>query len=139
MANWASNIAGVLALYPAQQASVDIGIGLGVNDIYYSMPDETAWKTNYLSIIDAITAKWPSARVFLAYPWAQGKGTESATAHGWIDDIIAARPGVAFAGPDEAVWIEGGDDGATNTTDGIHLSATGQTAAEAVWLSAMGY
>lgn len=136
---WASSITPTIDTHPTQQASVMVGVQLGVNDIYFGTGSEATWKTHYLAIIDAITSRWPCAQVYLAYPWLRGYDSDAATVHGWIDDIIAARPGVAFAGPDEAVWLKGGDNGVTNTTDGIHISAAGQTAATAAWLAAMGY
>jgi len=49
-----------------------------------------------------------------------------------------ARPGVAYLGHDERVWLEGGDDGATMTTDGRHYSAAGQAECAAQWRSVIG-
>jgi hypothetical protein len=40
---------------------------------------------------------------------------------------------------DERVWLEGGDDGATMTTDGVHYSSAGQTACAAAWQTVLGY
>jgi hypothetical protein len=57
---------------------------------------------------------------------------------GWIDTLIVARAYVR-AGPDERVWLKGQDDGATNTTDGVHYSAAGQTACAGKWRALLGY
>ncbi len=100
--------------------------------------DEATWKANYLAIIDKVHAKAPLAAVYLMRPWKVGYDARAAVLHGWIDDIVAARA-FTYVGPDEAVWLEGGDDGATNTADGIHYSAAGQTACAAQWATVLGY
>lgn len=111
-------------------------INLGVND---GIPDETTWKTNYQYIIDAINVKWPDAKIYIAYPWKSGFETQATTQHGWIDDLIAANPGVVFSGHDEAVWLKGSDDGATMTTDGVHYSDAGKAEIVNQWITALGY
>jgi hypothetical protein len=81
---------------------------------------EADFKTNYLAIIDALVTKYTSPKCYLSKPWRRTYDAEATAMAGWIDDIIAARPGVAFVGDNENVWMKGGDDGATMTTDGIH-------------------
>ena len=110
----------------------------GANDVG-ALPAEATWKANYLAIIDSCVAKWPQAKVYLTRPWRRGYAIQCNTLAAWIADIVAARPGIAFAGDDERVWLEGGDNGATMTVDGIHYSAAGQTAKAAATKAAMGY
>lgn len=110
----------------------------GANDVG-SLPAEATWKANYLTIIDAIRTKWTSAKVYLSRPWRRGYATQCDSLATWIDDIVAARPGIAFVGDDERVWMKDGDDGATMSTDGVHYSAAGQTAKAAQMLTVLGY
>lgn len=100
---------------------------LGVNDVIAGLPAEATWKANYLTILDAMHSKWPNATMYITKPWTRGEATDCDTLAGWIDAIVAARD-FAAAGDDERVWLEGGDNGVTMTTDGIHYSAAGNAA-----------
>lgn len=112
----------------------------GVNEMSnWGAVVEATWKANYLSIIDAAHARFPVATIWLMRPWARNNEAHAATLKGWIDDIIAARSEYVFAGPDESVWLKGGDDGATNSTDGVHYSTAGQAACAAAYQSTMGF
>lgn len=110
----------------------------GANDVA-ALPAEATWKADYLAIIDAFVAKWPTAKFLITRPWRRGYAAECNTIAGWIDDIVAARPGVAFVGDDERVWLENGDDGATMTIDGTHYSSAGQLAGAAAKRAALVY
>lgn len=105
---------------------------LGANDVS-ALPSSADWIADASYIIDAIHAKWPYAKIYIAYPWRQGYTTECNTLAGYIDSVIALYPTFVFAGHNERVWLEGGDDGATMTTDGVHYSSAGQTECEAQW------
>lgn len=109
----------------------------GANDMT-ALPAEATWKADYLTILDAVNAKWPDATVYISYPWRQGSDADAATLHAWIDDIVAVR---AFArvADDEAVWLKGADDGATMTSDGIHYSVAGNAEKAAQMVAALGY
>lgn len=111
-------------------------INLGVND--FDTQVEATWKASYTSILDKLNAKWPSAQIYCMKTWRRGYTTQANTQAGWLDAVIATRS-FAHAGPDERVWLEGGDDGATMTTDGIHYSTAGQTEAGVQWQAAIGY
>jgi hypothetical protein len=97
------------------------------------------WQTDLAYIVDAMHTKYPSALVYIAKPWRQGYDAQCDTLAGYIDTIIAARAGWAFAGHDERVWLKGADDGATMTYDGIHYTAVGNTEAASQWQTALGY
>ena len=112
---------------------------LGVNDWGGGLPDENTWKTGYQYIIDACVVKWPSAKIYIVKPWNRGYTASATTMAGWIDALIAANPGVVFAGHNEAVWLEGGDNGVTMTADGTHYSAAGNTEAINQWMTVLGY
>lgn len=136
----AAAAAGITARLAAFDATSPTSVlcNWGANDVG-SLPAEATWKANYLTIIDAISAKWTGAKVYLSRPWRRGYTLQSNTLAGWIGDIVAARPGVAYVADDERVWLENGDDGAVLTTDGIHYSAAGQAAKAAQMLTVLGY
>jgi lysophospholipase L1-like esterase len=125
-------------VYPAV-----ILLNLGVNDLGFtapgSLPNQTTWQNNYIAIIDALNAQWPSVPIYLMKPWKQGFDANCDTLAGWIDNVIAARPAAAFAGPDERTWLKSGDNGATRTSDGVHYSAAGHTECAAQWKTTLGY
>ena len=134
VASYAAQIATVLAGMPAASnaGAVRVLLNWGAND-FASLPAEATWEANYLTIIDAAVAKWPSALVYLMRPWSQGRNAEADTLATRIGHLIAARPGVVFAGPDERIWLKGADDGATMTSDGMHYSEAGKVEAAAQW------
>lgn len=122
----------------------------GANDIYYptglgGLPagvanlDETAWKANLTTILDAIHAKWPLATVYVTRPWIRGFDADFDTLAGWIADVVAARATFAAVGDDERVWMKGADNGATMTSDGLHYSAAGNTEKAAQMKALLGY
>lgn len=128
---------GILAGFPADASTGDysvVTLNWGVND---GCSDTATWETNYLAIIDKVHAKAPNAKVYLMRPWMRGYACTAAL-HASIDTIVAARA-FTYVGPDEAVWLEGGDDGATNSVDGIHYSAAGQIEATAQWATVLGF
>ena len=139
VASYAALLQSKLAEFPTGEPPfVKVLCNWGVNDINFS-PVEATWKANYLSIIDGVSAKWPNATMYLTRPWRRGYAAQCDTLAGWIDDIVAARPGVAFVGDDERIWMENGDDGATMTYDGIHYSAAGNAEKAAQMLTVLGY
>lgn len=80
------------------------------------------------SVLDALHARWPLAQIGVSHVWYRGKTAECAALNGWIDTVLAdGRLDWTYPGDDESVWLEGGDDGATMTMDGVHYSAAGQT------------
>lgn len=137
--SYAASIAARLAPYnPVNPPSFEALCNFGANDVS-ALPSEAAWKASYLAIVDAITAKWPQAKVRITKPWRRGYATQCNTLAGWIDDIVAARPGVAFVGDDERVWLENGDNGTTRTSDGVHPNAAGHAEKAAQMLTVLGY
>lgn len=110
-------------------------INLGANDVT-GMPAEATWKANMLYIIDAVGTKWPGCVCVLARVWRRGYAANCNTLAGWISDVVAARPGLARPGPDERVFLENGDDGATYTTDGTHYTTAAYDLAAPLWRAA---
>jgi lysophospholipase L1-like esterase len=113
---------------------------LGANDMA-ALPAEAVWEADALYIIDALKVKWPSVKVYLMRPWTRPAGMATAnTLAGWIATVVAARAGVAYSGPDERVFLENGDDGATYmVADGIHPNAAGYALTAAQWKTVLGY
>ena len=110
---------------------------LGANDMG-GLPAEATWEGNVLYLLDAFRAKWPTVEVYIARPWRRGFDADSDTLAGWIGTVVAARS-FAHLGPDERVTIKAGDNGNTNTWDGVHYSPTGASAWASAWVTALGY
>lgn len=122
----AASISTILAgMADTQDTNVAVLCNWGSNDSVV-MPTEATFKANYLSIIDAVSAKWPTAKAYLTRPWRRGYDANCDTLATWIAAVVAARPGVAFVADDERVWMKGADNGATMSNDGAHYSAAGQ-------------
>lgn len=133
LANGVTNVASIIAaVNQANGGRVNVLSNYGTNDLAV-LPVEATWRANYQTIIDAIMAAQPGARIYIVKPWKRGYTANANTMAGWIDTIVAANPGVAFVGHDERTWLEGGDDGATMTIDGVHYSAAGQAECAAQW------
>lgn len=104
------------------------------------VPDQTTFQNSYLTLIDAAHAKWPSAQFLLDFPWTVPlNGSMYTTFKGYVQNVIAARSTICAVGVDQGVTIKGGDNGATNTSDGIHFSTAGKTAYASAMQTAMGY
>jgi lysophospholipase L1-like esterase len=130
-----TGIAAILAAMPAAAGARTITalINLGVNDLNTALPAEAIWEANYLAILDAIVAKWPTARVWVMRPWKQGFDANCDVLAGWIATLVAARPAFVALGPDERIFYKAADNGVANTTDGIHPSVAGNVAIVAAW------
>lgn len=104
-------------------------INLSVNDFSQMGVGgfEATWKANYLTIIDALRVKWPLCPIYITRPWMRDFDTQADTMAGWIDYIVTQRS-LVYLGTDERVFYKGSDNGATNTTDGIHPSTAGDIA-----------
>jgi len=99
-------------------------INLGCNDAVAGV-DSATWVNNYLYITDAITAKYSNAVIYLTKPWRTDYIINRDKIASYVDIVVAERANV-YAGDDETVWLEGGDNGATMTEDGKHYSDAGE-------------
>jgi lysophospholipase L1-like esterase len=113
-------------------------VNFGANDVS-SLPAEATWKANLDYVLDALHVKYPNASVYVTRPWRRGFAAECNTLATWIAAELVARSTWAFVGDDERVWLEGGDDGATMSVDGIHYSTAGQAVAASQRKTAIGY
>ena len=112
-------------------------INIGVNNMT-SIPPEGTFKSYLNSSIETLHTRCPNASIYLSRVWRRGYASQVITMNGWLNDIIALYDYV-YAGPDESVWLENGDDGVTYTSDGIHYNAAGNLKASEEWLVALGY
>jgi lysophospholipase L1-like esterase len=98
-----------------------IGIQLGEHDMVGSTTSSIG--TNATLLVDAINAKFPSAKLYIDFPWALPADANYASAKSQLQAVIAARSSFCFAGVDQGVVLKGGDNGASETSDGIHFSS----------------
>lgn len=124
------------------QGCPHILLNLGINNITGvggAVFDETTNKASIQTIISGCVSRWPTCKVYVTKVWGQGYDTECDTFAGWVDDLVAANPANARVGLDERIVIKAGDNGATNTIDGIHYSVAGIAAAAAAWKTIIGH
>lgn len=112
---------------------------LGANDAS-ALPAQAVWEADLATILDAMNAAWPSAKVYVMRPWRRGYAAECNSMATWIGNVLATRGAWAFVGPDERVFLENGDDGVTYTSDGIHPTIMdGYNLTAAQWQAVLGY
>lgn len=101
---------------------------LGANDAYYGMLSESEYKTKAGYILDAVHAAFPAATVYVASIWRRGYDSDCDLMATWNAAVIAdGRSAWCHTGIDErgASGLEGTDNGAALTLDGIHPNAAG--------------
>lgn len=125
--NIAAQIAALSAEFPPSYALCNFG----ANDT--GAGALATFKTNYTTIIDAIHAAYPDCKIYLMRPWVIGEDAACDTIAGYIDDLIAANPTFVFAGPDERVFLENGDNGATYMADPKHPTTAGYVLTAQQW------
>ena len=96
-------------------------VDVGVNDISTSWSSNTLY-ANFSGIINYLTNKWVGSKVGLARPWLRGDTADRIILDDVVNRVVTNYANCAFKGPDESVWLEGGDDGATWTVDGTHYT-----------------
>jgi lysophospholipase L1-like esterase len=134
----ANMAAGIDAALGAATGTPDyILVNLGANDTV-SLPAEATWKANTNYYVDALNVKYPGVPIYMMRCWKRGEAADCNTIAGWIDDIVAGNASVHL-GPDERVFLENGDDGATYTSDGTHPNDAGYYLTGRKWLEAMGF
>jgi lysophospholipase L1-like esterase len=141
-----------LATRAATPAPEYICINLGTNDVNGDGSDVLSdgtgatWQSNLAYILDALHAKWASAEIYVMRPWKPDYdgGVYQAKLDLIGDTLIpAAITGRAWAhlGPDERVFLENGDDGATYIQpepDRIHPNTAGYALTAAQWRTTLG-
>lgn len=115
-----------------------VGLNLGANEMGLGLPAEATWESDYGYILDAIHAKWPAARCYIMRPWRVGYTAAANIVAGWINTVLATRSAWALVGPDERVFLENGDNGATYLADGLHPTDAGYHLTGQQWRGVMG-
>jgi lysophospholipase L1-like esterase len=113
---------------------------LGANDVTdtpWAAITEAGWKANYQYIFSAIKAKWPAVKIYIMRPWRRTFNARCDTLATWIADLVTSNPGTCYLGPDERVFLEAGDDGATWTSDGIHPTTAGYALTGQQWYNVL--
>lgn len=114
-------------------------VNIGANDATAGT-SEANFKTAYGSILDKVHAKWSGAKVYCMLVWVRDYLSQCNSINTWIAAVIAdGRSSWAFVGPDERVFLEGGDDGVTYTADGIHPNHAGHVLTAQKWQEAIGF
>lgn len=127
----------IAALAPQAAPPVAVLINVGANDIG-TLPAEATWKSYLRSMLNHLIVTCANSRLYIARPWRRGYAADCDTLATWIAAVTYEYGGVyVHLGTDERVWLEGGDDGATMTTDGIHYSVAGEVAAAEQWLQVL--
>lgn len=110
-----------------------------IADLHWGLFNETTWKADYQYVIDAIHTKWANAKIYLGKSYRDGDGyiVKLETLAGWIDDLVAANPGVCFAGIDSRTIYTGNE--ATLLVDDVHPNHAGFIAMADAWKTILGY
>jgi len=140
VAGLVARVASDLATRPAMDGMSyqNVLITIGANDVI-SLPAQATWKADTATLLDALHAKWPNAKVYVAQAWRRGYAASCNSLATWLGNVLSTRGGWAFVGPDERVYLENGDDGATYTDDGVHPNNAGYILAAAQWKAILGY
>lgn len=110
-----------------------------LNEITYSGYDGTEYQPALEYVLDALHVKYQNALIYVAMPWKRSCGGDCTDWKTRIGNVVAARSAWARLGHDENIWLEGGDDGATMTTDGVHYSAAGVIECANQWKTVLGF
>jgi hypothetical protein len=145
-----------LAALAASPAPEILCLSLGTNDVNGDNPndvfyndanqDGAEWTATLAYVLDAVHVKWSGCQCYVMRPWKPDiTGYEFQAKLDLIGDTLIpnAISGRAWAhlGPDERVFLENGDDGATYIETGdtrIHPNAAGYTLTAEQWKTTLG-
>jgi len=130
------------AMFPSFKASPApefVLINVGVNDVANAVIEEN-FIADYNAVITALHAKWPAALIGLmriGNRWGEpGQITlQNSMDDSWIPEIVSENSAYAFLGPDERVFLEGGDNYASYTVDGCHPNHAGYALTADEWFA----
>lgn len=120
----AASVVSELAAKHGIQKPAYIMCNLGINDVSGGTAEAT-FKASYLTVLDALHAKWPDAKVGLMKLYRPAGGTDNVNS--WIDYVITQRPPFVSTGPDENTFLPG------HMADTVHPDATGYALTAAAW------
>jgi lysophospholipase L1-like esterase len=113
-------------------------INIGVNDTATS---QASFEASLADVLDKVHTKWPSAAILVWKIWRRGSETQmNLIDDTYIPNVLASRPwATSPAELDERVYLKGSDNGALETTDGLHPTTLGFALWAAAAQAAMGY
>lgn len=118
-------------------------INIGTNDASHPITSESAFKTAYNGIIDLVQAKWTGVPIYCQHIYRADSAqtiTNSGIINGYIDDCIATQGAGVSLGPQDDVYIENGDAGATYlSADKVHYALGAHALVAAQWMTVLGY
>jgi hypothetical protein len=98
-------------------------LNVGVNDVGFSppwsLPNQTTWRANLTTLVDAFHTQWPDSLIGITLPWKRQPGGDETlfdTVAASIRTVIASR-GFTFELDDERVWLKGNADGDGSYSD----------------------
>lgn len=131
-----------LAEYQARPGNISkadyVLMNFGANDVT-ALPSEATWTNNLTTFVEELHTYNPTAKIYIMRPWRRNYLTECNSLATWIGNVVTAHSAYCFVGPDERVFLEGGDDGASYTIDGTHPNSAGYTLTAQEWQAVMGF
>lgn len=114
-------------------------INIGINDITAGT-SQASFEASLGSLLDKVHAGFQNAKLYVALVWGRNHDAAcDAMDNTWIPNVLSSRSSFAFVGFDERATLKGGDNGVTNTLDGVHPNATGYSAMAVAWKAALGF
>jgi lysophospholipase L1-like esterase len=113
-----------------------ICVNMGANDCATTV--DTAFTNNYATVLDRLHEKFPAAKVYVVGIWVRPGCVNQAAIRGCATTLISQRSEWCFAGPDESVYLENGDGGASLMHDGTHPNHAGYIKTAEQWRAVLG-
>ena len=110
---------------------------IGAKDAEGSLDTQVNTEADLASMAAMINSRWPSTEVYFMRPWCIGCDTNADTLAGWIANVVATQSWIN-SGPDERVFLENGDNGATYMADNLHPNAAGYALTADEWETLLG-
>lgn len=113
-------------------------INIGANDTATSQAN---FELYLADVLDKVHAKWPSTTILVWKIWRRDAEAQmNLIDDTYIPNVLASRPWATSPSElDERIYLKGSDNGASETTDGIHPTTLGFQLWAAAAKAAMGY
>lgn len=112
-------------------------VNVGAND--GATTNDAAFTNYYALLLDSLHTNFPSASVYVMGLWIHGGYSNAAVNIKNVGkSLVAARSSWCFNGPDESVFLENGDNGATYMYDDVHPNHAGYLKTAEQWRATLG-